>query len=186
MNLQEHQNQQDREYRKRLRIVIVTVVLTVVFFPLLVRTFELANNDRDMIDSAQQLLDATKPVDSVPMAKGKVTRDRFETDFSAESWFGNYSSNKIAFDKEYDKSTFDVYGQIEEISEEWGCSKIVLKVEDNSVKSISCNNCYNMKDKWASQVEKTAVGNYVHIRGTYDASMSGKYTMYLLACDIIE
>ncbi|MEM9995403.1 MAG: hypothetical protein AAGE79_14895, partial [Acinetobacter pittii] len=161
--------EQNKDFRKKLVIVIIAVALTAMLFPWIKKTLGFPNDEQQRIEYLRNILDSSKRVDSVQLSHGKVSRHDLEIDYSVDSWFTKHRSNKVAFDNAFNHKTLDVYGEVKEISKVWGCSQVILKQEDGTQFTISCSNCVDSKDKWINEVEKIFVGGYVYIKGKYSA-----------------
>jgi len=174
------------EFKKNLLIVIITIFITILIEPWACRQIRYAQMTQ------QERIEAENPpqptaADSIQLVKGRVTRDVFCSEYSAESWFSARKANPIAFDKDYLNAKMDIYGEIMEIKDDSGCATVLLKVNDNPFSNITCSNCTpSGKDNWRNEVLPLAAGKYIHLRGDYDSEAWNQATMKMLNCHIVK
>jgi hypothetical protein len=104
---------------------------------------------------------------------------------SAENLFNDFKSNKVAFDRRHNDKLMEFQGTILKITNEWGCSSLIIQATDNPFETIFCNNCPADVDKWSDEVVKLTVGNQVTIKGYYSSS-SSESEMSFYKCRVIN
>jgi len=180
----------EKHSNRLLLIVIITVFATI-----LVCAFLTSHQFKRMLMTQEERIEdtlkkKTAPIvgDSVQTARKKVDVRTFDSEYSAESWYSDYKSNKVAFDKEYDEKKLDIHGTIDKISNDEGCAQISMKGETGGILTyIEFTNCRGGKDNWSDEVALTAVGQDVHIRGIYSGLLSSSgFEMRLYNCHIIK
>lgn len=166
-------------------VILATVVIIIMIQPWACRQIRwAAMSQLERIEDTSTVVEPLV-VDSIKVLGGVITKDAFETDYHAATWFSEYHQNKVRFDKQYNKKLIDIYGEIKNISDDYGCAEIILAT-GNSFCEISATNCTYGTDKWSKEVENVNVGNTIHVRGYYSAAVSSNYTLSLYNCHIIE
>lgn len=140
------------------------------------------------VDSVRELMDDPIPADSVQLVNHtKIDQPTFESDYSADSWFQRFSSNKVAFDKIYNNDWIDVTGVIGSIENPFDCPSLSLEIEGSHLlRKIRCTNCNSTKNKWPKEILNIKVGQTIHIQGNYAGTLSSEYEMYLTKCEIVN
>ncbi|HTK18230.1 MAG TPA: hypothetical protein VL442_01895 [Mucilaginibacter sp.] len=180
---------ENREFYKRLLLVVVTALTTAIIYKALhsyshqLRWALFMTQVERYEDTSTKKRPPVKE-DSVSLTSGKIPASEFETKYSAESWYSEFESNQIAFNKNYNDKTIDVYGRIHDISKRFGCAQITMKGDESGImQDITFSNCPAGDDHWTNEVLNVSVGQEVHIRGKYDGD--GGYGMSLYDCHII-
>jgi hypothetical protein len=165
----------NKEVFKNLFLIVITAIATIAIYCY----FKHLQAQRLATSIELDSTEVESPVkeDSVQLAYKKVSKSTFESEYSADSWFSDFKTNKVAFDKNYKDQQIDFYGTITKIKNDYGCASIEIKVGDGIFDNISCTNCPESVDHWSNEVASTAVGREVRIRGIYSSSISNSYTM---------
>lgn len=172
---------------KLILLIAVTIIITVAAYNYI------DNRRRDQISLHFQsdiidtsALGKNSGKDSVQLANEKVSSLDFDVAYSAEKWFSDFKSNKVAFDKDFNEKAIDLHGTITEITNNNHCPAIKISVDDNPFDEINCSNCADENSGWINEVIGTSVGQEVHIRGYYSGLTSASYRMDVYGCRIIK
>lgn len=118
-----------------------------------------------------------------PYNTPKVDKE-YSSFLQATDLYEKYKSNRVAFNKEYNKKLIEFEGTITDITENSGCAWVKIKGSADGWQYISCGNCPENKDGWSKEVAQLQVGNTVRIKGYYSA-LSSEYEMSFYNCHVI-
>jgi len=172
----------------KLLLYVIAVIITVTTYQFLhSHQFKrmLMTQEERVEDTMAVKPTSTYKEDSVTVATGKIPRSNFEEEYSAPKWVNEFKANRVLFNSRYDNKKIDICGTVKDISTSIsGYSIIHLDTEDDEI-GIICNNVKNDKDMWVREIENVAVGNQVHIRGTYNSVLLDQDNLYVAHCHIL-
>jgi hypothetical protein len=178
-----------KELKRNLVLVLISAIIGVVTYltyPIAARYFgwRTISFIRPVEDtSTVSTVPATR--DSVQLQAGKVSLADFENGYSAEAWYSKYRSNVISFNDTYQGKKIDVYAVIKDISKSFMGYSLIKLDTNNPTGDIICSNENDFRDKWKNEVKSVAVGDTVHIRGTWEDVGLDQDNMFLTHCHII-